>query len=43
VGAALLAARGIGLEVAPRREPGRLAEPRPSEELRAAARRWRGE
>jgi xylulokinase len=43
VGAALLAARGTGLEVAPRREPGRLVEPRPSPELRAAARRWRGE
>jgi xylulokinase len=43
VGAALLTARGTGLEVAPRREPGRLVEPRPSEELRAAARRWRGE
>ncbi|MGY1634556.1 FGGY family carbohydrate kinase [Geodermatophilus sp. SYSU D01186] len=42
VGAALLAGVGTGVEVAPRREPGLLVEPRPGPELRAAARRWRG-
>ncbi|MGY1638952.1 FGGY family carbohydrate kinase [Geodermatophilus sp. SYSU D00742] len=43
VGAALLAARGAGLDVVPRRAPGRLVEPRPHPALLDAARRWRGE
>jgi xylulokinase len=41
VGAALLAARGTGADVVPRREPGRLVEPRPAPALVEAARRWR--
>jgi xylulokinase len=43
VGAALLAARGVGIDVVPRREAARLVEPRPDPGLRAAARRWRGD
>jgi xylulokinase len=41
-GAALLAGRGVGLDVVPRREPGRPVLPRRSPELAAAARRWAG-
>jgi xylulokinase len=40
IGAAILAARGVGLEVLPERNPGPLVEPRPVPELRAAAQRW---
>jgi xylulokinase len=43
VGAALLAARGTGTEVATGQEPGRPVEPRPGPELQAALRRWRAE
>jgi xylulokinase len=39
-GAALLAGRGVGLDVVPRRETGLLLQPRPSPELAAAAARW---
>ena len=41
VGAAVLAGRGVGLDVVPRRETGPLIEPRPDPELRAAVERWR--
>lgn len=41
IGAALLAAGGIGVEVLPQRHRGPLVEPRPVPELRAAAERWR--
>jgi xylulokinase len=43
VGAAVLAGRGVGIDVVPRRETGALIEPRPSAELRAAEERWRQE
>ncbi|RBY74735.1 carbohydrate kinase [Geodermatophilus sp. TF02-6] len=43
VGAALLAARGTGVPVPVRQEPGRPVEPRPAPQLSAALRRWRGE
>jgi xylulokinase len=41
VGAAVLAGRGVGLDVVPRRDAGPLVEPRPDPELRAARERWR--
>lgn len=40
VGAALLAARGVGVEVAPQRLPGPLIEPRADTRLLDAGRRW---
>jgi xylulokinase len=40
VGAAVLAGRGVGIDVVPRRETGPLIEPQPSAELRAARERW---
>ncbi|SFL68428.1 FGGY family carbohydrate kinase [Geodermatophilus ruber] len=43
VGAALLAGRGTGVDVVPRRDAGRPVQPRPTAELRAAAARWQGE
>jgi xylulokinase len=43
VGAALLAARGTGTEVATGQQPGRSVEPRPGPELAAALDRWRAE
>jgi xylulokinase len=43
VGAALLAARGTGTEVATGQQPGRPVEPRPVPELAAARDRWRAE
>ena len=43
VGAALLAARGTGTDVAAGQEPGRPVEPRPGPELAAALDRWRAE
>jgi xylulokinase len=41
VGAAMLAGRGVGLDVVPRRDGGALLEPQPSAALDAAMRRWR--
>ncbi|SDO30668.1 FGGY family carbohydrate kinase [Geodermatophilus sp. DSM 45219] len=43
VGAAVLAARGTGTEVATEQEPGRPVEPRPVPELTAARDRWSAE
>ncbi|SHN75032.1 xylulokinase [Geodermatophilus obscurus] len=43
VGAALLAARGTGTEVATGQQPGRPVEPRPGPELAPALDRWRAE
>ena len=43
VGAALLAARGTGTEVATGQQPGRPVEPRPGPELAAALDRWDAE
>lgn len=43
VGAAVLAARGTGTEVATGQEPGRPVEPRPAPELTAARDRWSAE
>ncbi|ADB76764.1 xylulose kinase [Geodermatophilus obscurus DSM 43160] len=43
VGAALLAARGTGTEVATGQQPGRPVEPRPGPELAAALDRWHAE
>ncbi|WP_448617772.1 FGGY family carbohydrate kinase [Geodermatophilus sp. URMC 65] len=43
VGAALLAGRGTGTEVATGQEVGRVVEPRPAPELAAALDRWRAE
>ncbi len=40
VGAAVLAGRGVGLDVVPRRDTGPLLEPRPDARLDAAQRRW---
>jgi xylulokinase len=40
IGAALLAARGVGLDVVPRREAEAVVEPRPAPELQEAAQRW---
>jgi xylulokinase len=40
IGAALLAGRGVGLDVIPRRDAGPLVEPRPAPELEEAAARW---
>jgi xylulokinase len=42
IGAALLAGRGVGIDVAVRRPVERVRHPRPSDALREAARRWRG-
>ncbi|TFV92471.1 carbohydrate kinase [Blastococcus sp. CT_GayMR20] len=42
VGAAMLAGRGAGLDVVPRRDHGPMVEPRPAPELARAAERWRG-
>jgi xylulokinase len=42
VGAALLAARGAGADVVPRRDPDPPVEPGPDPALAAAARRWAG-
>jgi xylulokinase len=42
VGAAVLAGRGTGHDVVPRRDHGRVVEPRPAPELDRAAERWRG-
>ena len=41
VGAAVLAGRGVGLDVVPWREAGPLLEPRPSAALDAAREQWR--
>ena len=41
VGAAVLAGRGVGIDVVPEREAGPLVEPRPSAGLLAAVERWR--
>jgi xylulokinase len=41
IGAAVLAARGLGLEVLPDRNPGPVVEPRSVPQLRAAAEQWR--
>ncbi len=41
VGAAVLAGRGVGLDVVPQRDPGPLLEPRPDAGLDAARGRWR--
>jgi xylulokinase len=40
VGAAVLAGRGVGVDVVPRREAGGPLEPRPAAELTGAAERW---
>lgn len=40
VGAAVLAGRGVGLDVVPRKETGPLLEPRPDAGLAAAVERW---
>jgi xylulokinase len=40
IGAALLAGRGLGLDVVPEGPPGTVVEPRPEAGLRAAADRW---
>jgi xylulokinase len=40
VGAAVLAARGVGADVEPQRRPGPVVEPRTDERLADAARRW---
>ncbi|RBY77325.1 carbohydrate kinase [Blastococcus sp. TF02-09] len=40
IGAAVLAARGVGVELEPQRRPGPLVEPRPDPRLADAARRW---
>jgi xylulokinase len=40
IGAALLAGRGVGLDVVQRGAPGTVVEPRPDAALRAAADRW---
>jgi xylulokinase len=40
IGAAVLAARGVGADVEPQRRPGPLVEPRPDSRLADAARRW---
>ncbi|SDF40484.1 xylulokinase [Blastococcus aurantiacus] len=42
IGAAVLAARGVGADVEPQRRPGPLVEPRPDPRLADAARRWAG-
>jgi xylulokinase len=39
-GAAVLAARGVGLELVPRRRPGPVVEPREVPALGAARERW---
>jgi xylulokinase len=41
VGAAVLAGRGVGIDVVPRRETGSLNDPQPSAQLLAARERWR--
>jgi xylulokinase len=41
VGAAMLAGRGAGLDVVPRRDHGPVVEPRPAPELARARERWR--
>jgi xylulokinase len=41
VGAAVLAGRGVAIDVVPRRETGPLIDPRPGPELQAAVERWR--
>jgi xylulokinase len=41
VGAAVLAGRGVGIDVVPRRETAPPIDPQPSAELRAARERWR--
>ena len=43
IGAAVLAARGVGVDVEPQRRPGPLVEPRPDPRLVDAARRWAAE
>jgi xylulokinase len=40
IGAAVLAARGVGSDVEPQRRPGPLVEPRPDPRLADAAQRW---
>ncbi|WP_051515760.1 FGGY-family carbohydrate kinase [Candidatus Blastococcus massiliensis] len=40
VGAAVLAARGVGVDVVPPRRPGPLVEPRADARLDEAQRRW---
>jgi xylulokinase len=42
IGAAVLAGRGVGLDVVPRRAAGPVVEPRSDAELAAAAQRWAG-
>ncbi len=42
IGAAVLAGRGVGLDVEPQRRPGPVVEPRPDPRLHEAARRWAG-
>ncbi len=42
VGAAVLAARGVGADVEPQRRPGPVVVPRPDARLAEAARRWAG-
>jgi xylulokinase len=42
IGAAVLAARGVGIKVTPERRPEPLVEPRPDPRLTDAARRWAG-
>jgi xylulokinase len=42
IGAAVLAGRGVGRDVVPRREAGPVVEPRPAPALVAAAARWAG-
>ena len=42
IGAAVLAARGLGVQVEPERRPGPLVEPQPDPRLADAARRWAG-
>ena len=41
VGAAVLAGRGVGVDVVPRRDTGPLIDPQPDPELQAAVERWR--
>jgi xylulokinase len=40
IGAAVLAARGVGADVEPQRRPGPVVDPRPDPRLAVAARRW---